>query len=496
MSTSVQSLRGPDIATRIAAFDYSLLGELLPNPDPLLKELGQDIRVYRDLMRESHVGSCIRRRKAAVLALEWGLSSASAGKRITASVQSMLDGLDMERIIRQALDAPQMGYQPMEVTWWGAGSGLWLSDIQAKPPEWFCFDADARLRFKTKSAPMYGVELPDYKFLLPRQDASYQNPYGFPDLALCYWPVVFMKGGKRFWLTFCEKFGGTFLVGKLPRTAQDEERRAMLEALEMLVQDGVGTIPDDGSVAPLESGSKSASSDLYEKLVMFCRSEISIAQTGTNQTMEASSTHASAKAGMGVVEDLRDADAAIVCAMMNQAIRWVVDKNYPGQSAPVFEMWDQRARDELRAARDKQLSDAGAKFTNRYWVRSYGYKEDDLQPEAGTTPPPPAPTPPALQASDGVASFAQGDAASTAEAPDPLASDLATLTTAAAPAWATLVDKVQAVVMQAGSLADAQQALLAAYGHLPTDELTRLMAAAFALAELKGMAAALEDGAA
>jgi phage gp29-like protein len=395
----------------------------------------------------------------------------------------------MERIIRQALDAPQLGYQPMEVSWWGAGSGLWLSDIQAKPPEWFCFDADARLRFKTKTAPLYGVELPEYKFLLPRQDASYQNPYGLPDLALCYWPVVFMKGGKRFWLTFAEKFGGTFLVGKLPRTAQAEERRAMLDALDMLVQDGVGTIPDDGSVAPLESGSKSASSDLYEKLVMFCRSEISIAQTGTNQTMEASSTHASAKAGMSVVEDLRDADAAIVCAMVNQAIRWVVDKNYPGQAAPVFEMWDQRARDELRAARDKQLSDAGVKFTNRYWVRSYGYKEDDLQPEAGTTPPPA----PAQLAGGGVASFAEP--AVPAAGPDPLAADVATLTTAAAPAWATLVDQVQSVVMRAGTLAEAQQALLAAYGHLPTDELTRLMAAAFALAELKGMAAALDAGA-
>ena len=44
------------------------------------------------------------------------------------------------------------------------------------------------------------------------------------------------------------------------------------------------------------------------------------------------------------------------------------------------------------------------------------------------------------------------------------------------------------LVDSAPDLASLQSALLAAYGGLDTDRLTRLMAAAFALAELKGLA--------
>ena len=499
MATSARPLTSmltADIATRLAAMDFSVMGTLLPNPDPLLKALGRDITVYRDLTRDSHVGACIRRRKAAVLALEWGLNRGQARSRVHSAVQDMLDALDMERIIRQALDACQYGYQPMELTWWGGSSGLWLGDIQAKPPEWFCFDADARLRFKTKSSPTEGIELPDRKFILPRQDATYQNPYGSPDLALCYWPANFAKGGKRFWLSFVEKYGGAFAVGKLPRGTPEPEREAMLRSLEDLLQDAVATIPDDGSVELLELGGKGASSDLHEKLVLHCRGEISIVQTGTNQTMEATSNKASAHAGMDVADDLRDADASVACAAINQAIRWVCDRNYPGAEAPVFEMWDQEARDRLRAERDKSIVAAGAKFTNAYFLRSYGYEEADLVEQQAAAPAPPAPgttAQPAAAVAAQAAAFAEA-ALQAGPADDPTAADTAALSRAAEPAWAQMVDQVRAMVDQAEDLPALQRGVVNAYGHLDTADLVKLQAAAFALAELAGMAAVADEG--
>lgn len=36
--------------------------------------------------------------------------------------------------------------------------------------------------------------------------------------------------------------------------------------------------------------------------------------------------------------------------------------------------------DQLQAARDKSNYDAGARFTNAYWMRAYGYQEGDLVP--------------------------------------------------------------------------------------------------------------------
>ena len=72
---------------------------------------------------------------------------------------------------------------------------------------------------------------------------------------------------------------------------------------------------------------------------------------------------------------------------INQLIRWIVEINWGGQAAPVFDMWDQEARDQLQAARDKSNYDAGARFTNAYWERAYGYQTGDLAEPAEVAPP-------------------------------------------------------------------------------------------------------------
>ena len=478
-------LTSGDLATRLAAFDFSVMGQLLPNPDPLLKQLGRDIKVYREIARDSHVGACIRRRKSAVKSLEWGLDRGQAASRVAKAVADLMSRWDMERIIGQTMEAVLYGYQPMELSWQPWAGIVAPLDIQAKPPEWFCFDADAQLRFRSRANPVYGDELPARKFALPRQDPSYQNPYGSADLALCYWPSLFRKGTLRFWLTFAEKYGGAFAVGKLPRGAAAAERTAMLQSLEDMLQDAVATIPDDGSVALLELGGKSASSELYERLAMYCRSEISIVLTGTNQTVEASANKASAHAGMDVAGDLRDADAEIVSAAINEVIGWTVAVNWPGAPAPVFSMWDQVAQDELQAARDKSNYDAGARFTNIYWERAYGYQAGDLAAPASPALALPAP------GGTGAAAAAFAEAALQAAAgTDPLAPESNALAAATAAPWQTLIDQVRALVSKAPDLATLQQALTLAYGDLDTAELVRLQAAAYALAQLKGMDAA------
>ena len=483
---STFSLTDP-LATRQRSIDFSALGQWLPNPDPILKAQGKDISVYRDLRGDALVGACIRRRKSAVKALEWGLNRGQAASRTAKNIEAMLGELDLERIIGQVMEATLYGYQPMEITWQRVGGLLVPVDLQAKPPEWFCFDADNALRFKTRQSPLLGELLPERKFLLPRQDPTYQNPYGFADLSLCFWPLVFKKGGMKFWLAFAEKFGSAFAVGKLPRSASNEERTGLLDSLEALIQDGVATIPDDGSIELVEMAGKSASADLYESLVLHCRGEIAIALLGQNQTTEASANKASAGAGLQVTKDLRDGDAAIVASAMNELIRWICALNWGGAAAPVWSLWDQAAQDTLQAARDKSNHDAGARYTNAYWQRAYGYQEGDLAAAAA---------PPAIAAPSVIPALSRDPSPAFAEgaAPDPVQFDTDQLMNAAAPAWNTLLGQIEALVARATSTAGLQQLLTQAYGGLDSDQLVKLMAAAMALAELKGMDAAQAEG--
>lgn len=499
-----RSLTSGQVATRVEALDYSYLGLLLPNPDPILKATGKDIATYREVARDSHVGACIRRRKAAVRSLQWGLDRENAPARVFKALDDMLQDLDMEALIGHAMEATLYGYAPMEVLWQsGAGGpfgGVWPQQVQALPQEWFCFDTDNRLRFKTQQAPLYGELLPERKFLLARQDASYQNPYGLADLALCYWPVVFKKGGTKFWLNFAEKYGSAFAVGKLPRTSDKAEQNKLLDELEKLVQNGVAVVPDDGTVELMEMAGKSASADLYERLVLHCRGEISIVLTGTNQSMEKDAGKASAHAGLDVAEDLRDADAEIVASAVNQLLRWTVDLNWPGQPVPKFELWDQAAKDDLQAKRDKSNFDAGARFTNLFWTREYGYKADDLAEPAQALPG--APVMPALGSKSNATGQPAAAAAAAAPAaafaqpvdkPDPTGPELQRLQQTGDAAFASLVDQVGALVQQASDLPTLQRTLTDAYGALDSQELVKLMSAAFALAELKGMASVLDD---
>ncbi|MBF5077597.1 DUF935 family protein, partial [Escherichia coli] len=87
------------IASRSRAIDFYGLGMYLPNPDPILKAQGRDIRIYRELRTDPLVGGCIRRRKAALKSLERGLERGHASARVFRFIRDMLDDLDLSRII-------------------------------------------------------------------------------------------------------------------------------------------------------------------------------------------------------------------------------------------------------------------------------------------------------------------------------------------------------------------------------------------------------------
>lgn len=366
------------IATRGRSIDFAGLGMYLPNPDTVLKALGKDIKVYRELRADPHVGGCIRRRKAAVKALEWGLDRDKAKSRVAKSIEDIFADLDLSRIITEMLDAVLYGYQPMEVMWGKVGGYLVPVDVIGKPADWFIYSPDNELRFRSRQAMIQGEELSQRKFLVPRQDPSYQNPYGFADLSMCFWPTTFKKGGLKFWVQFTEKYGAPWVIGKHPRSASDAETDLLLDRLESMVQDAVAVIPDDSSIEIKEAAGKTGSAEVYERLLHFCRSEVSIALLGQNQTTEATANRASAQAGLEVTRDIRDGDKAIVEEAFNTLIRWVCELNFNDGARPVFSLWEQQEVDQAMAERDEKLTRAGAVFTPAYFKRAYSLQDGDL----------------------------------------------------------------------------------------------------------------------
>lgn len=350
----------------------------LPNPDPILKKMGRSIEAYNSIRSDTHVAGCIRRRKAAVKAQDWRITTTD-DDFVTAFITKLFDGLSINKIITEILNAPLYGYQPLEINWHYKDGFILPKSLQAKPAEWFLFDSENKLRFKSKEEPMYGELVSPDKFILATQDASYDNPYGRSDLSLCFWPAVFKKGGLKYWFEFVDKYGSPAMYAKMPRNATPDEEEKALDALEMLRSSSVGTFPVDSEVMLLDSANKGASSTVFDEFMRYVKSEISVAILGQDQTTEADSNRASATAGLEVLEDIRKDDESIVVDVFNRLIKIVAEKNLGDVELPTFEFYEQESVDTIQAERDTQLTSQGVRFSKAYYMKTYGLEEEDIE---------------------------------------------------------------------------------------------------------------------
>lgn len=368
-----------EIATRKRALNFYSLANILPDPDIVLKKQGKDIRIYKELLCDPHVFACTQSRKAGVLSLDWEINRGLDKDQNAEDVENLLKKLDIQKLISDILDATQFGFQPLEIMWKRDKSGHIMPErVVAKPPEWFCFDDDNNLKFRTKEN-YYGEIVPDKKFLLAQNNPTYNNPYGDRTLSRVFWNVTFKKGGLKFWVVFTEKYGMPHLIGKHPRGSTKEETNSLADMLEDMVQDAIAVIPDDSSIE-IQEASKSSSAEIYEKLIDKMNTEISKAILGQTLTTEIGSTgsYAASNTHMQVRQDIVDSDKKLVEGVINQLIQWIYEINFANAEVPVFELYEPEDVDLTLAQRDKILSDTGVKFTKEYFIKNYGLEEEDF----------------------------------------------------------------------------------------------------------------------
>jgi phage gp29-like protein len=488
-------LTGPAIASRLRAGDLTSIFGLLPNPDPVLKAMGADMRVYRSLLADPRVKSARKRRWSAVLSMEHGLAreaSTATPARVRKACEALLARLDLQRIVRQLTDGAMYGFRVAEIMWAPMDGLIQPADLVAKPGEWFGFDPEtAALKFRPRGS-LQGELVPARKFIVVGSMRSWENPYGEPDLASVFWPVTFKRGGLKFWVQFVEKYGMPWAVGKLPRTSTQEEHDALADKLSAMVRDAIATVPDDASVELL-SISGSANSDMHERMLNWCNAEISVALLGNNQSVEANSNRASATAAQSVEAALRDDDAAMVAAGINELLAHFVAVNWPGATPPVFAFWQTEEIDETLAKRDETLRKAGATFTTQYFLRAYKLQPGDLADAAppGGVPGAPGAAPGAPGAAAGadatLASFAEGAAADVPA--DQAAIDAAIARLPAdeiQAAMAKLLAPALAAIQDAATPEQVQQALAEAWPDMDASALETLMEQAYFVADVVG----------
>lgn len=374
-----------EIATRERSADVMTLLGRLPDPDIILRKAGLGASALDRVQTDAHVQACTTSRKAGVKKREWNLRTPKDGvtnERARAWMEKQLERLLTDQFFNDALEAPMVGFSPLELMWGTVEEGKKAPvEIIGKPWHWFCFDIDNQPRFLSRQQPMNGEELQPRKFIFIRHQATYENPYGRKLLSACFWPYVFKKDGFKYWAIFLEKFGIPFLFGTYPGGTSQADQDVMLESLADMVQDAVGIGPDGGKVQIVESSSKGSSSAAFKEAVWAFNEEISKAILGqTLTTQMTGGSLAAATAHMDVREDLIDSDMKMIEGAVNgELIPWMEEINFGMRGIVEFYFVDEKDAGKDRAERDQILFNMGVPFK-----RSYFYEQYDLEePEEG-----------------------------------------------------------------------------------------------------------------
>lgn len=367
--------------TKNAEGFFSII-DRLPNPDIILRKAGKNISVLRSLINHYQVGGCIEQRKAGTKSCKWTLNENNCNKEHYKIYKSVLDNIDIHTLISNILDTPLYGYVPIEIIWEKIGNYILPIKCVAKPQEWFYFNSDGQFFFKDRTqGGKKEIDLDNsYKFLLPRNNPDFLNPYGQAILSRCFWNVAFINGGMEFWVKFSEKYGMPYMFGKYDRSMTDKEKNDLLSALVNMVQDAVGVIPSDGSVEVINTGS-STNTEIYEKLVTKCEQNIAksiVGQTlttdiGSSGSYAASQTHANVRA------DIIDSDKLLVENTINQLIKYINAINFNDDVVPTFNFLGAEDLALDKAERDNKVAALGVKFSADYIQRTYGYQEGDIE---------------------------------------------------------------------------------------------------------------------
>ncbi len=379
-----------EIATLQNSQSYYSMFQSMPNPDKVLKSRGNDVSIYSELLYDDQVRACVRSRKAGVFGLEHSINFNDCPLNVKKFTTNLIKNIDIHKIINQTLDTPLLGFTVFELVYREKQKGQIEIDLVNKPSEWFNFDGNAQLQFKSKKKPMGELISNQNKFIVASNESNILNPYGFAELSNVFWYVTLKKGGLKFWVRFVEKFGMPFIVGKTSRGISEAEQLDLLQKLDNMVEDSVAVIPDDSSI-DMQEGNKNSSNNTYESFLDFCNNSISKAILGSTLTVE--NTGSTGSQALGNVHqdsktELIESDKRFVEFVINEFIKRNIQL-FIGEldTYPTFNLISKKGLMKELAERDKLISEySNYDFTKDYLIKTYGFDDSDLKEREESSP--------------------------------------------------------------------------------------------------------------
>ena len=375
----------------------------LPNPDPILRQMGRADAVYQSIMADAHVIGEIRSIRGSfrshLYRLEIGLENDPKAQAALDLCKAWMDSAppnnisDWMEVLWQMCSCIFTGYKAHELVWnYNAAGQLVPTEVTDRPGRRIRFDAAGKPMLISKGS-MFGAPVEPYQFAISRHMATMDNPYGIALLSSCFWPWTFKTGGWRYFVKYCERHGLPWPVGRYPQGTGEKEQDDLAEALGSMMESGYLVVQEGTGIELLvpQGGSGSAP---QQQLITLANREMSKALTSQAMVGEALEVGSRAAADTAQVRQnsVHDSDRDIAAASMSQIFRWITLFNFgEGVAPPTLEFFKQEAAGKDRAETYDIARQAGAKPSRKAMLDELGIPEaeddaDALLPDKAATP--------------------------------------------------------------------------------------------------------------
>ncbi|MEW6562749.1 MAG: DUF935 domain-containing protein [Pseudomonadota bacterium] len=466
------------------------LDEILRSAE--LGNLKAQAELFMDMEeRDAHILAEMSKRKRALLTVDWDIqpprnTSATERKQAAYAKEMLRDIPNFEDVILDALDAIGHGFACLEIEWAMFGQEWLPGAITHRPQSWFQLDRATRTSLRLRDMTYEGQELIPFGWIthVHKAKSGYISRGGLH--RILSWPYLFKNYAVGDLAEFLEIYGLPLRLGKYYPGASEDEKATLLDAVMSIGHDAAGIIPQ-GMEIDFKEAAKGQSNP-YEAMMSWCERSVSKAVLGgtlTTQSDGKSSTNALGKVHNEVRHDLMVSDAIQLGSTFTRDLVYpILALNKGGvedrRRLPRF-VFRVREIEDIAVMADAlpKLVSAGMKIPVA-WAHEHSGIPMSVDDEEILTVAKPAGQP-APAAATAALKAAMPEDESTS---DKLA---AQLSVQSASGWNAVLEHVREIVQSATSLEALRDDLLASFGDLPSDDLVKVMSAAFAVAELAGM---------
>ena len=398
--------------------------EILPNPDEVLRKLGVRDQVFRSILADAHVMGEVRSLRGNLFSYNFDVTPGQSDER----------GLEAQRLCREAMKRPPMPFTTWDDLIWTAYSAVlhghtvcetpwqventpWLPRmIREIPRRRIRFTPEHELRILSRDSMVNGDAVEPAQALVWRHMPSRDNPYGEALLSRCFWPSVFKRGGFRYFVKFCEKYGIPWAVGKVPNPTDNKVRTRLLGSLRRMIEDAVAVLDDDNSIELIER--KAGVNPVQQDLINLCNSEMSKALTSQTQNTEVQDkgSRAVAQSHGERQATTNTADRRMVSAGFDCLWAWITQFNLGPDVMPPRSSWSRERTTAITSVAElrdlNEMIDLSEQWVRKL-VKAPKPETDEDTIKRGTLRPQPG------AGGDRPAEFARGDAPRGNEIPAP-----------------------------------------------------------------------------